>query len=74
MARLADIDTWRERAPHQARGFKCCYVCGEPDGVEATHDLILAGYRVPSQAIAWAHPACLQGAKLQHLRHLQCDR
>ena len=71
VVRLAEINIWRNRAPKQVGGFKCCYVCGAPGGNEATRTLILAGYRVKPQTIAFAHEACLLTATREHLEFIK---
>jgi len=67
---LKPIVTWRDRAPKEVPGARCCWVCGRLGGAGFTSALRWAGYRLKHNEMAIAHPRCLVDAQRQHTEHV----
>ena len=74
MARIACIEPYRDRAPKQLLGVRCCWVCGKLGGDGFTTALRGAGYRMAKDEVAHAHPACMMRAMKQAAQRQKLQR
>lgn len=59
------IEPYRDRAPKERADVRCCWVCGRIGGDGFTSALRGAGYRMPMNIVAHAHPSCIKRAMAQ---------
>jgi len=52
----------KEQHPKSNPKVRCCWVCGKEGGIGFTRALRLAGYNMPDDTVAHAHPKCIAKA------------